>query len=93
MPVRVVLGSLSSTEIAEWMAYYQLEPWGEARADLRIGQLSAMVYNMTRPKGKREAKWQDFAYQRRRRATTDDVRDVFRMIAAVQGEAPSGKRR
>jgi hypothetical protein len=26
---------LSSAELSAWMAYYQIDPWGEQRADLR----------------------------------------------------------
>lgn len=42
---------------AEWRAYYQLEPFGHARADVRIAALERALYNIftcdwkTRPKG------------------------------------------
>ena len=32
----------------EWLAYYQLEPWGEARADLRAGIIANTVYGCHR---------------------------------------------
>jgi hypothetical protein len=37
MPVRELLARVGSDELTEWMAFYQLEPFGEMRADLRSG--------------------------------------------------------
>lgn len=34
-----------------WVEYYQVEPWGEERADLRAGIISAAVRNSMRSKG------------------------------------------
>lgn len=50
---------LSSRELAEWMAYYRIEPWGEERADYRAGTVAATVVNVNRTKGK-PAKPDDF---------------------------------
>lgn len=47
---------MSGREFAEWVAFAHLEPWGfdprarEERADLRLGVLTALVYNRTRGK-------------------------------------------
>lgn len=38
--------SLSYKEFREWCAFYQIEPWGDYRADMRIGILSATVKNI-----------------------------------------------
>lgn len=38
--------SLSYREFREWCAYYQIEPFGEYRADLRNGILNATVSNI-----------------------------------------------
>ncbi len=38
--------SLSYKEFRQWCAYYQIEPWGEYRADLRTGILAATVSNI-----------------------------------------------
>jgi len=34
MPVRELLARIGSDELTEWMAFYQLEPFGDMRADL-----------------------------------------------------------
>ena len=37
---------LSHTEFREWCLYYQIEPWGEDRADLRAGIVASTVANV-----------------------------------------------
>jgi hypothetical protein len=42
---------MSSREFAEWMAFYQLHPFGEWRSDFRMARLAATFTNvMTRTK-------------------------------------------
>lgn len=40
--------AMSSREFAEWIAFAQLHPFGEARADLRMGILAALTANIHR---------------------------------------------
>jgi hypothetical protein len=39
---------MSSTQFAEWAAYYQLEPWGPERGDLRAGIVASVIANTHR---------------------------------------------
>lgn len=39
------LSRISSRELTEWQAYYNLEPWGEERADLRSAIVASTVAN------------------------------------------------
>jgi hypothetical protein len=48
-----LLGRISSRELSEWMAYAQMEPFGEERADLRAGIIAATIANMNRDPKKR----------------------------------------
>ena len=41
-----LLAELSSRQIGEWLAYFQLEPFGEERADLRAGIIAAANANL-----------------------------------------------
>ena len=41
-----------SREYAEWRALYELDPWGEERADLRAGIIASTIANVNRGKGK-----------------------------------------
>jgi hypothetical protein len=34
---------IDSAEFTEWLAYYQLEPFGEKREDHRAGTIAAMI--------------------------------------------------
>ena len=41
-----------SRQYAEWRAYYEVEPWGEERADLRSAIIACTIANVHRGKGK-----------------------------------------
>jgi len=55
-----LLEKLTAAELAEWMAYYEIEPWGEERADIRQAITSALIANQYRGKNQRPYKVQDF---------------------------------
>jgi len=46
--VRELQCRMSSREFAEWAAFYRLEPFGEARGDLRAGIVAATMANTVR---------------------------------------------
>ena len=54
MTVRELLQRMSSSELSEWRAYYEIEPFGEERADLRAGTIASPLVNMW--KGKKGAR-------------------------------------
>lgn len=35
-----MLDSMTAGELADWIAYYDREPWGETRADLRLSVIA-----------------------------------------------------
>lgn len=39
---------MSSRELSEWMAYYEVEPFGDERGDLRSGVIAATIANVNR---------------------------------------------
>ena len=51
---------MSAEELEEWRAFYQIEPWGETRADLRAGSIAAPLLNAWTKKGSRRAKPSDW---------------------------------
>lgn len=55
-----MLARMSSRQLTEWMIFYQLEPWGEKRADLRAGIVAATVANVHRGKKDKALKAEDF---------------------------------
>lgn len=44
---------ITSAEFAEWLAYYQIEPWGEERADWRSGNIARVIAEAHRNPDKR----------------------------------------
>ena len=51
---------MSSKEFVEWMAYYRLEPFGDARADIRAAMICKVLADINTPKGKAHAALEDF---------------------------------
>jgi len=41
---------MSAEEFTQWAAFYRLEPWGEARADLRSGVVASLLFNIHKGK-------------------------------------------
>lgn len=57
------LQHITAIELAEWEAYYQIEPFGEKRMDLRFAMLMALLANLltySENGKKREYKPEDF---------------------------------
>jgi len=47
-----LLAELPQRTLLEWIAYYELEPWGEDRADVRAAIVASTVYNVARGRGR-----------------------------------------
>lgn len=52
MTVEDLSGRMSSRELAEWMAYDRIEPFGDERADLRSAIVASTFANIHARKGK-----------------------------------------
>lgn len=39
---------MSSAEFAEWVGYYEIEPFGDLRADYRAGIVASLIFNSNR---------------------------------------------
>ncbi len=55
----------------EWVAYYQWEPWGEERADLRTASIISTYVNSHRRKGASAKPLSDFVLNFRGRKAKD----------------------
>ncbi|WP_425129434.1 phage tail assembly protein T [Burkholderia vietnamiensis] len=44
---------MTSAEFVEWMAFFDMEPWGSHIDDLRAGTIASMVANVNRDTEKR----------------------------------------
>lgn len=74
MTVGDMLHRIESRELTEWMAYAQVEPFGEERADLRAGIVAATIANANRDPKKHPKPFQtaEFMPLREKHAPTDD---------------------
>lgn len=84
MTVREAMARVSSREFTEWIAYANLEPFGEERADFRTGIMASTVANVNRAKGGKEYKPEDFMPdfdgargKGKREMSTDAMKAVF----------------
>ena len=81
---------LNSREFAEWLAYYNLEPWGEERADLRAGIIAATVANAAPGRRGRTFQPKDFmpfTGERAQRQSTQEVEARIRLWVAAHNQA------
>lgn len=46
MTVRELLSRMTAEEFVEWKAFYKVEPFGDYRADLRAGMMTAPLLNI-----------------------------------------------
>jgi hypothetical protein len=53
--VRKMLGEMSLRELGQWWALWQIDPWGEERADLRNAITSYVIAEANRNPKKRAA--------------------------------------
>lgn len=83
MPVAEMLQRMDSAELSEWMAYYQIEPFGERLADHRAGLVTAAIYNVNRPKNRKAYSPSDFMPkepQRKRNKSASELRRIAESI-------------
>lgn len=60
LDVDVIFERLTVTQFAEWMAYYQVEPFSREHSDYLIAQLTALTRNINRQAGTEASKPQDY---------------------------------
>ena len=76
---------MDARELAEWRAYEKLEPFGEARADLRMGIQTAASLNVNRRRGAQPVKprdvMPDFDAQYRPKQTVEEMKATVKGVA------------
>ena len=77
--------NISSAELAEWQAWYSIQPWGEERADLRTAIVAATVAQAMSD-GSRRYKLEDFmAVKPARQPQADPLGGLARRLMAIKG--------
>ena len=82
MTVRELLQRMGSDELSEWMAFYQLEPFGDYRADYRAGVVASTFANAHRAKDASPFRPEDFMpFLEKNRAVDETPLNVARFKA------------
>lgn len=75
-----MLREMTSAHLDEWIAFYQMEPWGLAILDMLFASVKALITNINTPKGKTKIRkldklllWPD--RKKRVQATLDEPED------------------
>ena len=82
-----MLRGMTCRQWSEWKEYASLEPFGEERADLRMGILASLVANIVRKRGHAPMRPQQFMPRfgdsRPRGQTVKEMHSVFCEFAAM----------
>ena len=73
MTARELLQRMGSDELSEWMAFYQLEPFGDYRADYRSGVVASTFANAHRAKDASPFRPEDFMPFLEKNRTVDET--------------------
>ena len=71
--------SLPYRELREWQAYYNIEPFGESRMDLRFALMTANLISPHMKKGQKP-RLEDYMlkFKSKRQMSNDEIKNVLR---------------
>jgi hypothetical protein len=96
MTVGELLRRISSRELSEWLAFYELEPFGLERADMRAAIVASTVANTARDPKRRARPWMpgDFMprFDRPVQTWQEQLKLVEMLNAAFGGKDLRGER-
>lgn len=85
MTVRELLERTDSRELAEWQAFYALEPWGNEVEWLRFGTVASIIANVNRGRNRRPFRPTDFVPKPPKEPqTVEEQLSMFEAFAAAQ---------
>lgn len=93
MSLRRCMAEIDSAEFAEWIAYYQVEPFGEERADLRAGIGAAVVANVNRGAGAKAFSAVDFMPQFGGKRSDEQTPEQMMAVMLAVDAAQKARRR
>ena len=76
-----LMSQLTSRQYTEWLQYYKCEPWGDQRADLRAGIISAAQWERHRTRGEEPKTPADFMpFTQQKKQSPDEIKATLRRI-------------
>lgn len=76
---------MNGRQVAEWEAYYQIEPFGEYQAFWRAGLIASMIANALRGKGQTVLKPEDFIPRFKGQRQKQDVKSMKTLMSGQFG--------
>ena len=90
-----MLAAMPVSVFREWQAAYELDPWGDERADLRAASIVKMIHDVNSRPGQRNKPLSDFALDFTPRTPVDYKskanQDRMKMIGAMIAGAHKAK--
>lgn len=82
-----LLNRISSREISEWIAFYNIEPFGEMRADLRAALIATVMANAWRGANQSPFKITDFmlTFDNKPEQTMDEMKQILKSFTIAAG--------
>ena len=83
-----MLDELTSREVAGWMAYWEMEPFGPQVESFGHAQTAAVIANANRDKKSKSVSYEDFMPRfeaREKEATSNDVFGTVKRYAQAAG--------
>lgn len=87
MTVGDMTARMTAAEENGWMAFYEIAPFGDQRADLRSAQITQMVHNANSKKPKKLMEFMMFSDKPKAIGnSSDEIRNNFENMIARQGK-------
>lgn len=74
---------MSSAEFTQWLAYYQLEPFGAYRDNIHAAMVASIVANANRDSKRAAFKVDDFMLVDQVTRKGNETRDFFKSLSAI----------
>lgn len=89
MTVRELLARIDSLELAEWMAFYGLSPFGDERQDLQAGIVACTIANANSSKGKafQPIDFMPYAEDNNKEQTSNEMKALLNTMAGQDGNS------
>jgi hypothetical protein len=82
MTVRGLLKTIDAKELEEWKAFYNIEPFGEERQDIRAAMICCTLANVNRGKNQTAYKISDFLlrFDPKPEQTPEEMKAILKCI-------------
>ena len=93
MTVEELLQKLDYKELIEWMAFYEISPFGDERSDFQAGVIASTVANVNKRKNRKPYRPQDFMFKPSKKKQTVDEQwqIILDMHKKITGNSTKGE--